>query len=234
MSRLETDGLTRVLSRVQRQRSVRYDRCRCRGVLAFSSTRALSTHRPVTAGRRSSSRVRLFRETRTKHTLRLSFPPNLPSLFPSFADAVQIERKKTRHRPPTAPNFSTIAGRFSKKASTRDKLHGGDEKRKIARARTRRRRAWRSTTNVFRISPALVFTRRRYEGETHGTTHIRNARCDNRGTTGCGGATLRREDRGFVASATLGNARRSSRRRAARLLHSTPPPARRMVRACRT
>jgi hypothetical protein len=46
--------------------------------------------------------------------------------------------------------------------------------------------------------------RRRYEGETHEAARIRRIRYGIRGKTGCGGATLRREDRGFVASATLG------------------------------
>lgn len=106
--------LTRVLSRVRRQRSVRYDRCRCRGVLAFSSTRALCTHRPVTAGRRSSSRVRLFRETRTQHTLRLSFSPNLPSLFPSFADA--LRKSNGRKSAAVRQTSRRSLGRFSEES----------------------------------------------------------------------------------------------------------------------
>ena len=54
------------------------------------------------------------------------------------------------------------------------------------------------------------------EGEKHGEARIRSAQCNIRGTTGCGGATLRREDRGFVASASLGHLRLGSSRAAPR------------------
>jgi len=106
-----------------------------------------------------------------------------------------------------------------KKRRERKREGGGrdvDERRVIAK---RKRSPF-----VFRD----LVARRRYEGEKHGEARIRNAQRSIRGSTGCGGATLRREDRGFVASVTVGRLRvgssRGAPRRAAQPLRSNGPP----------
>lgn len=145
----------------------------------------------------------------------------LSSLFPlarSFVGANgTVERTRTC-RLPTAANFAAIVA----VAREKNEIYRRDEK---DGDETPVSAAWIAGRNA-PSSPSRstsVVTREKSTGEAR----ARNARYNIRGTTGCGGATVRREDRGFVASPTLGRLRAISSRGAQPLGSNGPPrPAR--------